>query len=159
MKRSRKIVGYLLVGLAAVCVFVGVSPLFVIRFEAYAAGLILFIAGAVVLIGSDLGDTFRRGFRATRDARRRSAGGGSSPSVAIDPLLPVQILKLARTRQGVLTVADVAMELNVPLDQAQEGMNQCVKAGNALPDYDISRGHPLYRFPEFLPPSEGRIES
>jgi hypothetical protein len=26
-----------------------------------------------------------------------------------------------------------------------------VRAGNAVPDYDIPRGHELYRFPELLP--------
>ena len=44
------------------------------------------------------------------------------------------------------------MELNVPLDQAQAGLDECVRAGNAFPDYDIARGHALYRFPEFAVP-------
>jgi len=75
----------------------------------------------------------------------------------IDPLLPVRILKLARDKGGILSVADVAIGLEVPLDHAEAGLAECVRAGNALPDYDIARAHPIYRFPEFLPPEPHRI--
>lgn len=88
--------------------------------------------------------------RENRPSPRRLASRGSGPAVPIDPLLPVRILKLAKERAGTLTVAEVAMDLNVPLDQAQAGIDQCVNAGNAVPDYDIPRGLALYRFPEFL---------
>lgn len=69
--------------------------------------------------------------------------------MVIDPLLPVRILKLAREHKGILTVAQVAISLDVPLDQAEAGLSECVRAGNATPDYDIPRAHAFYRFPEF----------
>jgi hypothetical protein len=160
MKRSRTIVGYILVGFAAVCVFVGISPIFPIRGEAFITGIISFGAGTWVLLGSDLRDTIRRGLRAARSTRRsttRGPGRPSSPPIAIDPLLPVQILKLAQVHSGVLTVAQVAMELNVPLDHAQEAIDRCVQAGNAVADFNVTRGHALYRFPEFLPAANDQL--
>jgi hypothetical protein len=66
----------------------------------------------------------------------------------------VRILKLAKSRGGTLTVSEVAIELDVPLDHAEAGLEACVRAGNALPDYDVARGHMLYRFPEFIDPGE-----
>ncbi len=160
-------------------VFIGVSPLFEVRLEAYLLGIGLFGAGAWLLAGKDLRDTIRLGLRAARQARNSSKGflrgparGAQGRSAAgrnaagrnaagrsaagspplLDQLLPVKILKLAQQQGGVLTVARVAMELNVPLDQAQAGLDECVRAGNALPDYDLTHGHALYRFPEFSDP-------
>jgi len=162
MKPASRIVGWCLVALGGVSILVGVSPLFAIRFEAYFLGVALFGAGAWVLAGRELRDTIRRGLRATRQARRssRRAGERSAGGVALlDPLLPVRILKLARAHRGLLTVARVAMELNVPLDQAQAGLDECVRAGNALPDFDIPRGHALYRFPEFSETDPPRLSN
>ena len=51
------------------------------------------------------------------------------------------------------------MELTVPLDHAEAGLTECVRAGNAIPDYDIPRGHALYRFPEFTAPDSPRLSS
>jgi hypothetical protein len=79
--------------------------------------------------------------------------------VTIDPLLPVRILRLAKDHEGILTVAQVAIELNVPLDHADAGLAECVRAGNAIPDYDIAHAHPLYKFPEFLAPEPPRLTS
>jgi hypothetical protein len=141
-----------MVGLGAVSVFVGASPLFHAVIEPLIAGGVLFVAGAWVLAGKDLRSTVRKGLRATRDARlssRRSTLRG--PGIMIDPLLPVRILKLAQEHGGILTVAQVAIELNVPLEHARAGIGECVRTGNAVPDYDIPRGHEVYRFPELTP--------
>jgi len=156
MKRASRITGWVLVALGGLSIFVGASPLFPIYLEAFAVGAVFFGAGAWVLAGKDLRDTIRRGLEASRQARRRSrtqsrriderAAGGTPLR---DPLLPVRILKLARERSGILTLAEVAMALEVPLDQAQAGLEACVRAGNALPDYDLTRGHAIYRFEEF----------
>jgi len=162
MKPASRIVGWSLVALGGVSIFVGASPLFPIRGEAYILGVALFAAGSWILAGRELRDTIRRGLRAARQARRwpRRTGEHAAGGVALlDPLLPVRILKLARGHGGILTVARVAMELNVPLDQAQAGMDECVRAGNALPDFDIPRGHALYRFPEFTEPEPPRLSN
>ena len=168
MKLSQRIVGWGLVGLGAASLFVGASPIFPVWIEAFVLGGALFVAGAWVLAGKELRGTIRKGLRAWRDSgpqrglrRLVSRDAGSLRRLAQrqagavelkDPLLPVRILKLARQMSGLLTVAQAAMELNVPLDQAQAGLDECVRAGNAFPDYDISRGHALYRFPEFTEP-------
>jgi hypothetical protein len=156
MKFTRKIWGYILVGISAVCVFIGISPLFEIRAEAYLLGLISFAAGAWVLVGPEVRQSVRKLARSlVRDRKAASRAvprQPAAPVARIDPLLPVRILKLAKERAGTLTVAAIAMELNVPLDQAQAGIDECVRMGNAVPDYDIPHGHALYRFPEFLSP-------
>ena len=74
--------------------------------------------------------------------------------VSFDPLLPVEVLRLARKKAGILTMSMVAMELNVTLDQADAALQECVRRGNALADYDIEQHHDLYRFPEFLPAAD-----
>ncbi len=160
MNRTSRTIGWVLVGLGGVSIFVGASPIFPIGLEAFLTGGVLFIAGAWVLAGRDLRDTIRRGIRATRQSRRalgRSSGRRADAPILRDPLLPVRILRLARGHGGVLTVAQVAIDLEVPLDQAQAGLDECVRAGNALPDFDISRGHALYRFPEFTEPEPPRL--
>ena len=162
MSRIQKILGYGAIALSVVSIFIGISPLFVVRFEAFAVGIVLFVTGAWILAGRELRDTIRRAFRAYQGdrtgANRTGRRAGRSP-LSIDPLLPVRILKLAKGHGGILTVAEVAMDLNVPLDQAEAGLSECVRAGNAVPDYDIPRAHAVFRFPEFLEPDAPRISS
>jgi hypothetical protein len=154
MKKTSDIVGYGLLGAGAVLVLMGALPIFQgIHWEGVFLGFGSFFAGAWVLAGKELRGSFRRAFRATRGESARRVRGSPPSTVRIDPLLPVRILKLARDQGGVLTLAQVAMELDVPLPEAQAGMDECVRAGNAVPDYDIPRGHAVYRFPELLPPS------
>ncbi|MGO9310993.1 MAG: hypothetical protein ACLQDL_18465 [Spirochaetia bacterium] len=162
MKLSQRLVGWSLVALGAVSLFVGASPIFPVGIEAFVLGGALFAAGAWILAGKDLRDTIRRGIRAWRATQhegsvRRVDRRPDGPAALLDPLLPVRILKLARQEHGTLTVADVAMELNVPLEQAQAGLDACVRAGNALPDYDMTRGLSVYRFPEFADPDPHRL--
>jgi len=175
MKFSQRFVGWGLVALGAVSFLVGSSPLFPVYVEAFLLGGALFAAGAWVLAGKELRDTMRKGLRFWREqrlstgtrgtrpgirgsgsaSRRRIAQRGAGEVELMDPLLPVRILKLAQQHAGSLTVALVAMELNVPLDQAQAGLDECIRAGNALPDYDVGRGHALYKFPEFTEEDPG----
>ena len=162
MTRIQKIIGYGAIALSVISIFIGVSPLFAVRFEAYAVGVVLFGIGSWVLAGRELRDTIRKAIRAARQGRTDGRRGGrrtGPASVTIDPLLPVRILKLAKGHGGILSVAEVAMDLNVPLDQAEAGLSECVRAGNAVPDYDIPRAHAVFRFPEFLGPDAPRISS
>jgi hypothetical protein len=160
MKISRKVVGYVLIAISGICVLMGVSPLFPVRAEAYLLGVIGFGAGAWVLVGKDVRDSVRKLARTKLQERKpasRSAGAKPAPVALRDPLLPVRILKLAKEHAGTLTVAGVAMELNVPLAQAQAGIDECVRLGNAVPDYDIPHGHAMYRFPEFMAPDQNSL--
>jgi hypothetical protein len=160
MKDTQRLVGWSAVAFGAVCVFVGASPLFPgVHWEGILIGLGSFGAGAWVLAGPELRATFGKAFKVLKETRRvtRRSGRRAPAAAGIDPLLAVRILKLAKDRNGILSVADVAMGLDVPLDHAEAGLSECVRAGNAVPDYDIARAHPVYRFPEFLPPEAKRI--
>jgi hypothetical protein len=162
MKFSQRIIGYGSVILGAISVLVGALPWFGVQVEAYAVGIVFFATGAWILAGPELRDTARRALAVAREARhasRRTTRRPGREPVIIDPLLPVRILRLAREQGGTLTVAQVAMELTVPLDHAEAGLNECVRAGNAIPDYDIPRAHALYRFPEFTAPDPPRLSS
>jgi hypothetical protein len=161
MKLSQRAIGWSAVAFGAVCVFVGAVPFFQgIHLEGILIGLGSFAAGAWVLAGPELRATVRKAFKVMREtalSARKRTGRRGAVVTGIDPLLAVRILKLARDRNGILSVADVAIGLDVPLDHAEAGLNECVRAGNAVPDYDISRAHAVYRFPEFLPPEPRRI--
>jgi hypothetical protein len=143
MTRLRRFLGYaaLVTGGASMVVFV--SPIFPIGVEAFMVGGLFFGAAAWALAGPEIGRAFRGLVRTLPRA-----------TVSIDPLLPVRILKLARGHDGFLTLSEVAIELGVPLDQAQEGLRVCVQAGNAVEDFDVSRGYSLFRFPEFTAPAD-----
>jgi hypothetical protein len=146
-ERPRRIVGYTLLAAGAAGIFVGASPIFPVFLEAFVVGGALIGAGLWVLAGPELRALLRRvvGLTFSGKATRKPP----APRTIMDPLLPVRILKLAREHRGLLTVADVAIGLNIPIDQAEAGLSECVRTGNAIPDYDVAHAHSLYRFPEF----------
>ena len=158
MNRPQRILGYGALALGAVSIIVGSSPIFPIFAEAFVIGGTFIAAGAWILAGPELRSAIRRVI-GVQLAKRRGERRGvhRAGAFSIDPLLPVRILKLARVHEGILTVAEVAIELNVPLAHAEAGLAECVRAGNAVPDYDIARAHALYKFPEFLAPDPPRI--
>ena len=67
----------------------------------------------------------------------------------VDPLMAVRVLRFAERQKGVLTVAKTAMELDVPIDDAEAAMDECVSKGSAYIDVDRKTGIPSYHFPEF----------
>jgi hypothetical protein len=146
MTKLRRFLGRsaLVVGVISTVVFL--SPIFPIGVEALLVGGLFFGAGAWALAAPDIRGALRRFIRTVPRS-----------SVSIDPLLPVRILRLAAHRQGTLSVSEVAIELDVPLDQAQEGLRVCVRAGSATEDFDLSRGYSLFRFPEFSEPSDRQL--
>jgi len=147
-ERPRRVIGYSLLGAGALAIIVGASPIFPIYTEAFVAGGILGAAGLWVLAGPELRALIRKALTIKLgggERRRRAA-----TRTMIDPLLPVRILKLAREHHGLLTVAEVAMGLNIPIDQAEAGLSECVRTGNALPDFDVPGAGAQYRFEEFL---------
>lgn len=153
MKNPRNVAGYAVIGLGGAAFLVGMSPVFPVFLEAFLVGGTLIAAGLWILAGKELRALF---LRAAKQRLSRGAAGRaktarrSTPD--IDPLLPVRILRLARQRAGSLTVSQAAIELDIPLDHAEAGLEACVRTGSALPDYDVARGHLVYRFPEFTDP-------
>ncbi|MCX7024701.1 MAG: hypothetical protein NT080_08795 [Spirochaetes bacterium] len=73
-----------------------------------------------------------------------------APSVKIDPMLPVRILKLAKDHAGILTVSMVAIELNIPIDVAEAGLEECARHGHAAVDFDMQKETKYYSFHEHL---------
>jgi len=148
LKRSRRVLGYIVLAAGLAGILVGASPIFPVFLEAFVVGGGLIGAGLWILVGPDLRALLRKAARTSASSRGVTRKPPASRTF-IDPLLPVRILKLAREHKGTLTVAEVAIGLNVPLAQAEAGLSECVRAGNAFPDYDIERSHAIYRFPEF----------
>jgi len=153
MKNPRNVAGYAVIGLGGAALLVGMSPLFPVFVEAFLVGGALIAAGLWILAGKELRELF---LHAARQRLSRGAAGRAKGTRRntpdIDPLLPVRILRLAKQRAGSLTVSEAAIELDVPLDHAEAGLEACVRTGSALPDYDVARGHLVYRFPEFTDP-------
>ncbi len=146
-RRWKRALGYGLVafGVLSIIDFFSPIPIPTTGMSAILSGTLFIIGGAYFLSGGGWLAYLRR-WAATRD----KSPSRTKPQLA-DPLLPVEILRLASNRRGELTVSTVAMELNVPLDQAAAGLDECVRRGNALVDYDMDRLHATYRFPEFTP--------
>jgi hypothetical protein len=145
MTKLRRALGYSSFVCGGLATVIGLLPIFPVFGEALLVGGGFFALGIWALLGPEL----RMYFRHLAGSQTRK-----NP-VRIDPLLPVQILSLAKKKAGLLTVSDVAIALSIPLEQAEEGLRACVRGGNAHADFDIARGFSLYRFPEFLP-SEDR---
>lgn len=114
-------------------------------------GLSAFVAGAAFIgIGCWLGLPRDESGR-VRLGRYGRPGLAKKP---LDPLLAVRVLRLAEEAGGRLTVSVAAMRLDVPLDQAQDALDECVVKGAARLEVDEASGMAEYRFPEFLPPPD-----
>ena len=144
----KRILGYLLLsfGILSVIDFFSPIPIPTTFLGAFVTGGIAIAAGAWLLTGGGWLAYLKR-WAATREA----GSARQSHRLPFNPLLPVEILRLARENDGILTVSKVAIALNVPLDQAAAALEECVRKGNAMPDYDIDGQTALYRFPEFIP--------
>jgi hypothetical protein len=142
-----RIVGYVLIifGCANIIDWFSPIPIPTVGMSAIITGLLCIAAGSFLLIRDKAGLLRRIG---SRLARR------TAPSADLDPMLPVRILKLARERRGVLTMADVAVDLAVPLARAEAGLLECVRTGHATADFDMDREIKYYRFHEYLPPPD-----
>ncbi|MCX7656338.1 MAG: hypothetical protein N2Z76_07415 [Treponemataceae bacterium] len=68
----------------------------------------------------------------------------------MDPLLPVKALKVASQRGGRISIAQLAMELNVSLEIAEKALDTCVRKGSAFIEIDQTTGITVYCFPEFM---------
>jgi hypothetical protein len=154
-KGIRRTLGYLALSAGGVATFVFLSPVFPIGIEAFLVGGVFFALGAWALAGPDI----RKALRRLAAARGIGTRPREPRALEIDPLLPVRILRLARERRGALTVSEVAISLDIPLDQAEEGLHACVRSGNATMDFDVTRGFTFYTFPEYLPPGDRAITS
>jgi hypothetical protein len=138
--------GFFIYGILSIVDFYSTIPITVKGVPGILIGLLCVAFGAILLTRNKLAR-----FKKLLERLRRN----SRPTVEIDPLLPVQILKLARERRGILTQAEVAVELTLSLAEAEAGLAECVRSGQAAADFDMEREIKYYRFQEFVPPSAG----
>lgn len=143
MKNGRRVFGYGAVTLGAASTIVFLSPIFPIGFEAFLVAALFFGAAYWALAKPTFTGLLR--LIAPRIA--------APPPEPTDPLLPVKILRLARAHHGTLTVSQTAIELNIPINEAEAGLAACVRASSATEDFDMRRGYALYLFPEFSDPA------
>lgn len=117
-------------------------------------GVQAFIVGGLCLLASFL--IWPRpkavGSRIQWEKLAAAKGAASKPAgekKKTDPLLPVKILRLAEKEGGTLTLARAAMGLDVPLDAANEALDECTRQGNAIMEVDEGSGLTRWEFPEF----------
>jgi hypothetical protein len=143
-----RIVGYglFIFGVLNIVDMISPIPIPTVGISAIVAG-ILFMGTGMFLLIPDKGKWLSviRGILQKRPEPRRQ-------KAIIDPLLPVKILKLAQKYNGILTLSKVAVELNIPLGEAEAGLDECVRYGHATADYDMNKELKFYRFQENLPP-------
>ncbi|WP_455381254.1 hypothetical protein [Salinispira pacifica] len=139
MKKGRRLFGYTAIALGAISSVVFISPIFPIGFQAFLLAALFFGAAYWALARPTLPGILNR-----------IAPRLQEPPPPVDPMLPVRILRLARENHGTLTVSEVAIELEVPVSEAEAGLRACVRSSSAVEDFDVRRGFALYRFPEFI---------
>ncbi|MBN1412528.1 MAG: hypothetical protein JW969_16895 [Spirochaetales bacterium] len=139
-----RLLGYGLValGLLSIVNFFSPIPIPTIGITAIISGVIFTIGGALMI-------TTDKSFWAGIISRNRKRL--FQQKINIDPLIPVKILKLSKDHNGILTASEVAIKLNVPLPIAEAGLDECVRFGHAMVDFDMKRELKYYKFPEHLP--------
>lgn len=147
--RWRRILGYALAIFGALSILDFFSPIPIPTTGAVAvvSGAIAIAAGFYFLYLSQVDWVSLLKRSVSRRERERAA-----QEAGIDPLVPVEILRIASEKAGLLTVSVAAMELNMPLSVVEAGLRECVRRGAAHEDFDEVRSTVVYRFPEFLPP-------
>ena len=90
------------------------------------------------------------GCQGKASSNTETRGNGEVKLKPGDPLLSVRVLRLASEKKGRLTVAQTAIALNVPLDQVEGALDECVKRGSASMEVNPQTGLTTYCFPEFL---------
>lgn len=142
-----KLFGYGLISFGVLSILDLFSPIPIptVGLTAILSGGVFILLGAVLL---NINKSF------WLDLVRRNRKLFAKPQVQIDPLLPVKILKLSKAHNGILTSSQVAIELNIPLDMAEAGLDECLRFNHATADYDMKRELKYYKFQEHLPLDE-----
>jgi len=149
-KRWKRILSYVLIGFGILSILDLFSPIPIptTGIVAVVSGAIAITAGFYLLYLSDMDWV---GFL-KRTVSRKEEREKADLDAGLDPMVPVEILRIARGKGGLLTVSTAAMELNMPLGIVEAGLRECVRRGAAQEDFDEAHSTVVYRFPEFLPP-------
>jgi hypothetical protein len=143
--RKKVGIGLAIFGALNILDFFSPIPIPTIGISAFVVGS-LFIAGGLLLANFDRISKLRLAdlLKSTRSLPQEK------PRAIVNPLLPVRVLELAKSKQGKLTISEVAMGLNIGLDEAEAALTALLRRGDARADVNLTTGVTSYRFPEFI---------
>jgi hypothetical protein len=141
--------GFIFYGILSIIDFYSAIPITLKGEPGILFGFFCIAVGAILLVPNKLAWFKKILGRLARPSRLRAP---------VDPLIPVQILKLAREHRGLLTQSEVAVDLTLSLSEAEAGLDECVREGVAVADFDMEREIKYYRFHEFVPPPASKPE-
>ncbi|AEJ19849.1 hypothetical protein [Gracilinema caldarium] len=151
---------FIIFGILNIANFWAPRPIPTVGPSAFIIGLLLIGTGIFLRLERDSSgniqwDRFLALFQGSKtqnnSSRMREDKQNISDTKLSDPLIAVRVLRLAEQKQGILSISQTAMELNIPLGDAEAGLDECVARGTATIEVDPNTGLAYYRFPEFLP--------
>ncbi|WP_304225558.1 hypothetical protein [Gracilinema caldarium] len=154
---------FIILGFLNIANFWAPRPIPTVGPSAIIIGLLLIGTGVFIKLDRDnqgnikwdrLASLFRSSKALSSEKEQRSHGQRTTERPLADPLIAVRVLRLAEQKRGLLSVSQTAMELNIPLSDAEAGLDECVARGTASIEVDTNTGLAFYRFPEFLPKDE-----
>ncbi|GAB1483809.1 hypothetical protein MASR2M78_26250 [Treponema sp.] len=153
---ARRFFGNLIIGLGALNIlnFWAPRPIPTVGPSAFILGILLMGAGAILKAERDETGKIQwaRLFALLRSSSKNPKNESlkNKDGVRIrDPLLAVKVLRLAEENGGKLSVSQAAMNLNVPIAEAEAALDECASRGTASIEVNPETGIPSYRFPEF----------
>jgi hypothetical protein len=141
--------GFIFYGILSIIDFYSTIPITLKGEPGILFGFLCVAIGAIILVPNKLAWFKKILSRLALSSRLRAP---------VDPLVPVKILKLAREHRGILTQSEVAVDLTLTLSEAEAGLEECVRSGVAVADFDMEREVKYYRFHEFVPLPESKPE-
>jgi hypothetical protein len=146
--KIKKIIGniFIVFGILNIINFWAPRPIPTVGLSAILVGAFFIISGMILRIPDTSGkirwDRLIRSKNSTKNEKKEK--------ITFDPLLSVRVLKLASQKKGRLTVAQTAISLEIPIDQAEASLDDCVTRGIARIEIDPATGLTYYYFSEFI---------
>ncbi|MEJ5187879.1 MAG: hypothetical protein WHT84_01555 [Breznakiellaceae bacterium] len=139
---------FIILGILNIANFWAPRPIPTVGPSAFILGFLLIGTGLFLRAERDSSGRIRwDGLKALFRREEKKEEAGATP---MDPLLPVKALKAASERGGQISIAQLAMELNVSLETAEKALDTCVRKGSAYIEIDQTTGIAFYCFPEFM---------
>jgi hypothetical protein len=154
---------FIIFGVLNIANFWAPRPIPTVGPSAFIIGILLIGTGIYIRLERDaqgnikwdrIAALFRSSTQQNSAQSTRNQGRPNPERKLSDPLIAVRVLRLAEQKKGMLSISQTAMELNIPLSDAEAGLDECVARGTASIEVDSNTGLAYYRFPEFLPKDE-----
>jgi len=153
---ARRFFGNLIIAFGVINIlnFWAPRPIPTVGISAFIFGGLLIGAGALLKAQRDESGRIQWGrlFALLRSSAQKPVSGSSKKQEtehSIDPLLAVRVLRLAEENDGKLSIAQTAMQLNVPMGDAEAALDECTSRGTAYIEVNAGTGIASYCFPEF----------